>query len=113
MIRKPWSAYNRRMASATDGVATPRQALDIRLVVDTIPALAWSSCPDGSVEFVNQRWREYTGFSPEESHGSGWKTAIHPEDLPGLLEKWEAFRDVSPGTCEVPPPQRVFTGIGR
>ena len=89
------------MASATDGVATPRQALDIRLVVDTIPALAWSSRPDGSVEFVNQRWREYTGFSPEESYGSGWKTAIHPEDLPGLLEKWEAYRDVSPGTCEV------------
>jgi formate hydrogenlyase transcriptional activator len=89
------------MASPTDGVARPRQALDIRLVVDTIPALAWSSRPEGSVEFVNQRWREYTGFSPEESYGSGWKTAIHPEDLPGLLEKWEPYRDVSPATCEV------------
>src|SRR5260370_14266295 len=63
------------------------QSLDIRLLVDRIPAFTWSAHPDGSVEFVNQRWREYAGLSSEESQGWGWQGAIHPEDLPSLMEK--------------------------
>jgi len=67
------------------------QELDIRLVVDTIPALAWSACPDGSVNFVNKRWHEYTGLSPEKSHGWVWQGACHPEDLPPLMKRWQEF----------------------
>src|SRR5271156_5090062 len=36
---------------------------DMRLVVDTIPGLVWSTRPDGSGEFFNQRWLEYTGLA--------------------------------------------------
>ncbi len=90
------------MASATDGSSRPEQALDVRLVVDTIPALAWSSAPDGSVDFVNKRWSEHTGLSPEESYGWGWKTAIHPDDLATLAEKWDAFGSANAEqACEV------------
>lgn len=60
---------------------------DLQTMIDVIPTLAWSSRPDGFVDFLNQRWREYTGLSLDESHGWGWKTAIHPEDLPGLLQR--------------------------
>src|ERR1700736_2132566 len=28
----------------------------LRTIIDTIPALAWSARPDGSAEFLNQRW---------------------------------------------------------
>jgi formate hydrogenlyase transcriptional activator len=63
----------------------------LRQVIDTIPTLAWSILPDGSNEFLNKRWHEYTGLSPEESHGSGWQAAIHPEDRASLLEKWQAL----------------------
>jgi PAS domain S-box-containing protein len=59
----------------------------LRQVIDTIPALAWCMLPDGSIEFLNRRWHEYTGLSPEESHGSGWQVAIHPEDRAPLVEK--------------------------
>src|SRR5216683_7662853 len=94
--------YNRRMASPTVGSSRPGQALDIRLAVDAIPALAWSSHADGSVEFVNQRWHDYTGLSPEESYGWGWKSAVHAEDLSKLMEKWEALRDSEESReCEV------------
>ena len=48
---------------------------DIRLVVDTIPTLAWSAGPDGSKEFFNQRWLDYTGLSAEQALGSGWQVA--------------------------------------
>jgi formate hydrogenlyase transcriptional activator len=60
----------------------------LRQVIDTIPTLAWCNLPDGSNEFLNQRWHEYTGLSPEESHGWGWQTAIHPDDRAALTEKW-------------------------
>jgi formate hydrogenlyase transcriptional activator len=74
----------------------------LRRIIDTIPALAWCNLPDGSNEFLNHRWHDYTGLSPEEAHGWGWKAAIHPEDLPMLMQKWEALRDVGkPGECEV------------
>jgi formate hydrogenlyase transcriptional activator len=74
----------------------------LRRIIDTIPTVAWCNLSDGSNEFLNQRWRDYTGLSPEEAHGWGWKAAIHPEDLPMLMQKWEALRDADqPGECEV------------
>ena len=60
----------------------------LRRVIDTIPTMAWCNLPDGSNEFVNRRWLEYTGLSAEESHGSGWQVAIHPGDVRALAEKW-------------------------
>src|SRR5437870_2381271 len=82
-------------------MSLPGQSLDIRLLVDRIPAFTWSAHPDGSVEFVNQRWREYAGLSSEESQGWGWQVAIHPEDLPSLMEKWrELLRSGEPGDIE-------------
>src|SRR6202045_4606829 len=63
----------------------------LRQVIDTIPTLAWSILPDGSNEFLNKRWHEYTGLSAEESHGSGWQVAIHPDDRAPLLQKWQGL----------------------
>ena len=40
----------------------PAPLQDIRLVVDTIPKVAWSTSPDGSADFFNPRWLEYTGL---------------------------------------------------
>ena len=53
----------------------------LRDVIETIPALAWAALPDGSSEFVNRRWIDYTGISAEDAAGSGWLSAIHPEDV--------------------------------
>ena len=89
------------MSSPGDGSSRPVQSLDIRLFVDRIPAFTWSAHADGSVEFVNQRWREYAGLSPEESQGWGWQVAIHPEDLPSLMRRWrELLIAGEPGEIE-------------
>jgi len=63
----------------------------LRKIVDTIPTLAWCNLPDGSNEFVNQRWCDYTGLSPEEVRRVGCKVAIHPEDLPKWLDEWRTL----------------------
>jgi formate hydrogenlyase transcriptional activator len=61
----------------------------LRQVIDTIPTMAWCNLADGPNEFLNKRWHEYTGLSPEESHGWGWQAAFHPEDVARLMEKWQ------------------------
>ena len=63
----------------------------LRLTIDTIPVLAWCTRPDGSNEFLNQRWLDYTGLAIEEARGRGWEVAIHPDDLPQLLDVWQGL----------------------
>jgi PAS domain S-box-containing protein len=51
--------------------------------------MAWSKLPDGSADFLNQRFREYTGLSVEEGLGWGWmRNAFYPEDR--AEEEWRA-----------------------
>ena len=63
----------------------------LRKIIDTIPALAWCNLTDGSNDFVNQRWSDYTGLSQEEVKRVGCKVAIHPEDLPKWLDQWRSL----------------------
>ena len=64
---------------------------DLNRVVDMLPGLVWTALPDGQVDFLNQRWCEYTGLSGAEACGEGWQTAIHPDDLPELLDRWRSI----------------------
>jgi two-component system sensor histidine kinase UhpB len=61
----------------------------LRLVNDTIPTMAWSVRPDGALDFVNQRWTEYTGLSVEDALANSNGT-VHPDDLPDVTQKWLA-----------------------
>jgi PAS domain S-box-containing protein len=62
----------------------------IRQIIDTIPAYAWSTAPDGSVDFINQRFVDFTGRSIEELLGRGWASTHHPDDLPRHVGLWRA-----------------------
>ena len=61
---------------------------ELRVMIDTIPALAWTCQPDGAAQFLNRRWLDYTGRSLRESVGWGWKDSIHPDDLEKLTDAW-------------------------
>jgi PAS domain S-box-containing protein len=75
---------------------------ELRQVIDTIPGLVWSALPDGSVDFVNKRWCDYTGISLEDAGGSGWQKAIHSDDRPALLAYWQSLLTVgNAGEAEV------------
>jgi len=67
-----------------------RQERKLRDVIETMPTFAWTALPDGSVDFVNRHWQEYTGLSAQRTAGSGWQEAAHPEDLKRNVEKWRA-----------------------
>ncbi len=66
-----------------------RQAQD----VDAIPTLAWSARPDGSAEFFNRRWLDYTGLSAEKALNWGWSAALHTEDRDRLMDFWRHLLD--------------------
>ena len=74
---------------------------DLKLVIDTIPALAWSARPDGSAEFFNQLYLDFIGLSSEEAAGWGWTVAVHPEDMDSLAAKWRRIiASEAPGNTE-------------
>jgi PAS domain S-box-containing protein len=74
------------LRTALDELKKSEQQL--RTIIDAIPTIAWRSLPDGSSEFKNQRWHDYTGISTEAAQGWGWGAAIHPEDRGALMDMW-------------------------
>ena len=64
---------------------------EIRRAIDTIPGFVWSALPDGQVDFLNQRWCDYTGVSLADARGWGWQAAIHPEDRARLQTMWRSL----------------------
>ena len=82
----------------------------VREMIEKIPSLAWSCQPDGTADFLNQRWLDYTGLSTEEAVGWGWQAAIHSEDLGKLMDTWlRLLATGEPG--EVEERLRRFDGI--
>jgi PAS domain S-box-containing protein len=67
-----------------------RESRRLRDVIETIPAYVWSAEPDGSVDFVNRRWLEFSGFSLGQAVGWGWADALHADDRDRLVEAWRA-----------------------
>jgi len=62
----------------------------LRLIVDTTPALIYSARPDGYIDFFNQQCLEFLGLPFEEISGWRWTKLVHPDDRGELLGKWRA-----------------------
>lgn len=64
---------------------------NFKLIIDTIPAMAWSARPEGPIEFLSHPYLEYTGQSIEQARGWGWTAAVHSDDLDGLITIWQTI----------------------
>ena len=71
-----------------DPEAIRQSEAKLRRVVDTIPALVWSHLADGPDDFSNQQWQDYSDINSDGAQGWGWQAAVHPDDLPKLMETW-------------------------
>jgi formate hydrogenlyase transcriptional activator len=91
-------AYNEAKVSEAQLADSEARLLTI---IDMVPSFLWTSLPDGSKEYLNKRWYDYTGLSLEEGQGWGWKVVVHPEDLDRLVQEWLAILDArKPGELE-------------
>ncbi|HEV7715740.1 MAG TPA: PAS domain-containing protein [Steroidobacteraceae bacterium] len=71
--------------------AARRMAREARLMVERMPALAWSARPDGQLEYMNPRILEYTGKSIRDlqfSEGFRHPQVVHPDDVDRAATGW-------------------------
>ncbi len=77
------------------------EAPDLRLLINSAPALIHTSLPDGYLDFFNETWLEYVGQSLQALQGWKWTNYIHPDDLEEIVEKWRAsLASGEPFLCE-------------
>jgi PAS domain S-box-containing protein len=60
----------------------------LRLIVDTIPGLVCTMSAAGEVESLNRQVLDYFGKTTEDLKTWATTDAVHPDDLPRLLEGW-------------------------
>ena len=61
----------------------------LREVVETIPAMAFTTGADGAHEFVSQRWLEFTGSTEKTNLSGSLRLTLHPDDLKEHVIKWQ------------------------
>jgi len=66
----------RIMASSVTHSGLPEQAPDLRLVIDSAPALIHTALPDGYLDFFNEAWLKYVGLSLQDLQGWAWTRRI-------------------------------------
>jgi PAS domain S-box-containing protein len=73
------------VADSTDegGPAEP-----FRLLADNMPVLCWIADPTGHITWYNRRWYEYTGTTPAEMEGWGWRSVHDPATLDEVMTRW-------------------------
>ncbi len=59
-----------------------------KFILDSIPQKLVTTKPDGSVDYFNPQWMEYTGLSFEQVRDWGWKQFIHPDDVDEQVRGW-------------------------
>lgn len=73
-------------------------AQKVKMILGSIPEMAWTALPNGEVDFLNQRWYQYTGQEPS---AASWQQAIHPENLAEAHSLWNtALRQGTPYQLE-------------
>jgi two-component system CheB/CheR fusion protein len=85
------------VAGVTRDVTDRRQAEEalraseqqFRTVADNVPQLIWTNLSDGTANYFNRRWYEYSGLSFEDSFGLGWQAMVHPDDAPASVKRWK------------------------
>ena len=67
-----------------------RQEALFRALAEQAPYPIWTIDRQGNATFISQAWYQLFGGAPPEGHGTTWLNLVHPDDLPGRLEAWQA-----------------------
>jgi PAS domain S-box-containing protein len=59
-----------------------------RLLADSIPQLIWTSDSIGNLNYFNETFYTYCGFSKKEIEKNGWLQVVHPDDREENVKLW-------------------------
>jgi diguanylate cyclase (GGDEF)-like protein/PAS domain S-box-containing protein len=83
------SFFDRFMAMKGDLNTARERELYFQTMAEGIPLIIWTAALDGSTDFCNQKWSDYSGLTAEQGRAAGWTSVIHPDDLDDCVSKWE------------------------
>jgi PAS domain S-box-containing protein len=89
---RPLAASHRGAGAASDGPveqASRASQPDPGRLASAAPVGLFEADAEGRYTFVNHRWCEMTGLTPERALGDGWTEAIHPEDRERVVSEWQ------------------------
>ena len=90
LLHRAWRARQR----ARQGMAAHLRELEesrarFRQLLETIPNMAWTARPNGTIDYYNQQWYDYTGLSFADLGGINWQQHIHPDDFARTEAAWQ------------------------
>lgn len=103
-----WAAGAAFAQSGTTEAARDGE-IRFRMLAEAIPQIVWTALPDGAIDYCNRRWYELTGLTEEQTVGSGWSAALHPDDRPVAEEAWKKVLRTG-ATLEIE--YRLLSGAG-
>ncbi|MGK7393986.1 MAG: sensor histidine kinase [Candidatus Cyclobacteriaceae bacterium M3_2C_046] len=62
---------------------------DANYLADVLPQIIWKTDNEGHAIYFNQVWYKFTGMNEQDSLGSGWLKAVHPDDQEETLSTWQ------------------------
>ena len=69
--------------------AVSKSESHFRQLADAMPQIVWTARADGQVDYLNQRWYEFTGSPHGQHNDEGWLPFLHPEDCGHCAEAWQ------------------------
>ena len=72
------------------GLQEGEMVTDFEKIADVLPAMLWTSAPEGGRCWFSAGWLEFTGLSDEEQRGDGWMGCVHPADRADVAEQMAA-----------------------
>jgi len=73
---------------ARTGTALRESEARFRFMADAMPQIVWTAGADGSLDYYNKRWYDYTGMTLDQTRGWGWQPVLHPDDLENCIARW-------------------------
>ncbi len=59
-----------------------------RFLAEAMPQIVWTARPDGTTDYRNQRWYDYTGLAPGNADERDWVAVVHEDDLEARAARW-------------------------
>lgn len=87
-----WGLFGIEGMAAMHANQGSEPAIDLGSVINALPGLVWTTRSDGTSDFANRTWCEYTGLGLDEARGHGWLNAIHPADRSNFMGSWDLIR---------------------